>query len=67
VKANLLCHQLFGLVLAVHIGVKRKSLDSQVVSTVLFNLLPEKAKLLSMQGKAKIAGKVSPAEKSGCL
>ena len=30
----------------------------QVVSTVLINLIPPGAKLLSMQGKAKIAGKV---------
>ena len=31
---------------------------SQVISTVLLNLIPEEAKLLSMQGKAKIVGKV---------
>lgn len=48
-------------------GVKQKFLDSQVVSTVLLNLLPEDAKLLNMQGKAKIAGKVSPAERSCSL
>ena len=48
----------------VYIGIEQKSLDSQVVSTVLLNLLPEEVKLLNMQGKAKIAGKVSPAEKS---
>ena len=35
----------------------------QVVSTVLINLIPPEAKLLSMQGKAKIAGKV----RSHCL
>ena len=33
------------------------SLVLQVVSTVLLNLIPVEAKLLSMQGKAKIAGK----------
>lgn len=48
----------------VYIGIEQKSLDSQVVSTVLLNLLPEEVKLLNMQGKAKITGKVSPAEKS---
>ena len=50
--------------LHIYSGVEQKSLDSQVVSTVLLNLLPEEVKLLNMQGKAKIAGKVSPAEKS---
>lgn len=50
--------------LHIYSGIEQKSLDSQVVSTVLLNLLPEEVKLLNMQGKAKITGKVSPAERS---
>ena len=65
-KSNLLRLSLFVLVLVVHIVVDKEIFDSQVVSTVLLNLLPEGAKLLSMQGKAKIAGKVSPVENSCC-